>query len=59
LGRSVQLSDDLVLEKMQDNMKRNGYRFSSAVETIVQSLPFREIRGMDFQPPETPVMSEK
>jgi len=51
LGRSIQLSDDLVLEKMQENMKRNGYRFSSVVETIVQSAPFREIRGRDFQPP--------
>jgi hypothetical protein len=53
LGRSIQLSDELLLEKMQENLKRNGYRFSSAVETIVRSSAFREIRGRDFQPPDT------
>jgi hypothetical protein len=35
---------------MKENLKKHEYRFSSAVETIVRSRPFREIRGRDFQP---------
>lgn len=50
LGRGIQLSDEVLLEEMKENMKKHNYRFSSAVETIVRSLPFREIRGRDFQP---------
>ena len=47
LGREVQLSDELLLQKMQRNLEANGYRFSVAVETIVTSQPFRFIRGQD------------
>jgi hypothetical protein len=47
LGRGVQLSDEPLLEEMQQRLAANGYRFSVAVETIVRSRPFREIRGQD------------
>ena len=50
LGRGIQLSDEVLLEEMKENMKRHNYRCSSALETIVRSLPFREIRGRDFPP---------
>jgi hypothetical protein len=47
LGRSVQLSDEPLLSELQDKLAANGYRVSIAVETIVRSKQFREIRGMD------------
>ena len=47
LGRSVQLSDDPLLDAMQSNLAENDYRFSAAVETIVLSDQFRMIRGAD------------
>jgi mono/diheme cytochrome c family protein len=45
LGRGVQLSDELLLVEMQDQLKSNDYRVLSAIETIVKSRQFREIRG--------------
>ncbi len=45
LGRSVQLSDEPLLEEMQRRLEKNEYRFSAAVETIVRSRQFRDIRG--------------
>src|SRR5262249_55519995 len=45
LGRSVQLSDEPLLEDMQRQLEKKGYRFSAAVEVIVRSRQFREIRG--------------
>jgi hypothetical protein len=47
LGREVQLSDELLLAQMQRRLKVNGYRFSVAVETIVTSRQFRQIRGIE------------
>ncbi len=47
LGRGVQLSDNPLLSEMQRQLAMNGYPFSSAVETIVRSRQFREIRGRD------------
>lgn len=47
LGRSVQLSDDPLLDAMQRNLEENDYRFSAAVETIVLSDQFRMLRGAD------------
>lgn len=47
LGRAVQLSDEPLLDQMQDALKRNDYRFATAVEAIIQSRQFREIRGRD------------
>ena len=50
LGRAAQLSDDPLLTEMQNQLGRNHYRFSAAVETIVQSRQFREIRGAEHSP---------
>ena len=47
LGREVQLSDELLLAQMQRQLKANGYRFSVAVEAIVTSRQFRQIRGVE------------
>jgi hypothetical protein len=43
IGRGVQLS-----EEMQQKLERNGYRVSVAIEAIVRSSQFREIRGREF-----------
>ena len=48
LGRAVQLSDDPLLTEMQFNLAANDYKMDVAIETIVQSKQFREIRGMDI-----------
>lgn len=44
LGRSVQLSDEPLLTEMQQKMAKNDYRISAAIESIVTSRQFREIR---------------
>ncbi|MDA0588212.1 MAG: DUF1592 domain-containing protein [Planctomycetota bacterium] len=48
LGRSLLLSDQLLLEKMQTNLKENDYRFSSLFETVVLSPQFQNERCRDF-----------
>jgi Protein of unknown function (DUF1592)/Protein of unknown function (DUF1588)/Protein of unknown function (DUF1585)/Protein of unknown function (DUF1595) len=50
LGRSTQLADDPLLAEMQNQLAKNGYRFSAAVQTIVQSRQFLEIRGTAHAP---------
>jgi hypothetical protein len=45
LGREVQLSDEPLLAEMQAKLNANEYRFKVAVEAIVTSRQFREIRG--------------
>jgi len=47
LGRSVQLSDEPLLAEMQSNLAANDYKVDVAVNAIVQSRQFREIRGTD------------
>ena len=47
LGRSVMLSDKPLLAEMQAQLRKQDYRFSAALETIVRSKQFREIRGKD------------
>jgi hypothetical protein len=49
LGRAVQLSDEPLLSEMQTKLQANDYRFSVAVEAIVLSRQFREIRGRDAE----------
>lgn len=44
LGRSVQLSDEPLLSEIQQTLSKNDYRFSAAVEKIVTSRQFREVR---------------
>jgi len=48
LGREVQLSDEMLLEKMQSQLQANDYRFSAAVDAIITSPQFREVRGRDM-----------
>lgn len=47
LGRSVQLSDEPLIDDMISRLKAGDYRFSIAIETIVLSPQFRMIRGAD------------
>ncbi len=47
LGRSVQLSDEPLLEEMLENLAANDNRVSVAVEAIVLSDQFRNIRGRE------------
>jgi hypothetical protein len=49
LGRSLILSDDLLIEAMRAKLAANGYRFSTLIETIVTSPQFRTKRGSDAQ----------
>ena len=49
LGRGIQLSDEPLLTEMQHRLAKNDYRFSAAVEAILESRQFREIRGRDAQ----------
>lgn len=45
LGREVQLSDEPLLDEIMKELPQNDYRIGIAVEAIVQSPQFREIRG--------------
>jgi hypothetical protein len=47
LGRTLQLSDEPVVEKMQAQMAANGYRFSTLVGTIVSSRQFLNKRNAE------------
>ena len=47
LGRGVISSDKPLLAEMQQQLQAHDYRFSAAVEAIVCSRQFREIRGRD------------
>ena len=49
VGREVQLSDQPLLNEIRDRMAENEYRFSVAVDMIVRSRQFREIRGRELQ----------
>lgn len=47
LGRAVQLSDEPLLKEMQQTLQANQYKIVSAVEKIISSRQFREIRGRE------------
>ena len=47
LGRAVQLSDEPLLTEMQTRLAASDYKMDVAVETIIGSRQFREIRGME------------
>jgi Protein of unknown function (DUF1592)/Protein of unknown function (DUF1588)/Protein of unknown function (DUF1587)/Protein of unknown function (DUF1585)/Protein of unknown function (DUF1595)/Planctomycete cytochrome C len=47
LGRGTQLSDLPLLEEMERTLKKSDYRFGTALEAVVASRQFREIRGKD------------
>jgi len=48
LGRSVQLSDQPLMDEMLQQLAANEHRVGLAVEMIVRSRQFREIRGRDL-----------
>jgi len=48
LGRSVQLSDKPLLDQMLKQLKANDFRIGVAIESIVLSPQFREVRGRNF-----------
>jgi Protein of unknown function (DUF1592)/Protein of unknown function (DUF1588)/Protein of unknown function (DUF1587)/Protein of unknown function (DUF1585)/Protein of unknown function (DUF1595)/Planctomycete cytochrome C len=54
LGRGVQLSDEPLLTEMQQRLAANDYRISAAIQTILESRQFLEIRGRDAQIAESP-----
>ncbi len=45
LGRGVQLSDEPLLSQMQTDLRAKEYRVGAAIEAIVQSRQFLDIRG--------------
>ncbi len=47
LGREIQLSDEPLLTEMQTILKTGGYKVQDAIEAIVHSRQFREIRGRE------------
>jgi len=47
LGRAVQLSDEPLLTEMQSVLDKGEHRVGLAIETIVRSRQFREIRGRE------------
>ena len=47
LGRSVELSDEPLLAEMLATLKTSQFRIAPAVERIVLSRQFREIRGRE------------
>ena len=49
LGRAVQLSDEPLLAEMQGALAANDYKVDVAVEAIVLSRQFREIRGIELR----------
>jgi hypothetical protein len=48
LGRGVLLSDTPLINEMRDQLKKHDYEISAAMETIVRSKQFREIRGKEM-----------
>lgn len=48
LGRSIELSDRELLEKMQSGLRQDGYRFATLFEAVVCSPQFRNQRCRDF-----------
>lgn len=48
LGRAAQLSDEPLLDEIQAALEKNDYRIRVAVEMIVRSKQFREIRGKEY-----------
>ena len=47
LGRAVQLSDEPLLKEIQTKVAANDYHVGVAIDAIVRSKQFREIRGKD------------
>jgi Protein of unknown function (DUF1592)/Protein of unknown function (DUF1588)/Protein of unknown function (DUF1587)/Protein of unknown function (DUF1585)/Protein of unknown function (DUF1595) len=58
LNRTLQLSDEALVDTMQTNLAAHGYGFDAMVETIVVSPQFRNKRILPPQPP-TQIASRK
>ena len=54
LGRSVEVSDEGLLDEVLQSLERADFRFSAAVATIVQSSQFLNQRGRDAGSPDQP-----
>ncbi len=52
LGRGAQLGDEPILDLMQQKIANNEDHLENIIEVIVQSKPFREIRGTKFIDPD-------
>jgi hypothetical protein len=48
LGRGVLLSDSPLISEMGAQLKKHDYHINAAVETIVRSKQFREVRGKEM-----------
>ncbi len=48
LGRAVQLSDEPLLDRMVDRLEADEFRIGRAIELIVTSPQFRQIRGREY-----------
>ena len=47
LGRSLMLSDDLLIQEMRSRLGGDGYRFETVIESIVTSRQFLNKRGRE------------
>ena len=47
LGRGVQLSDEPLLKEMQAQLAARDHHITAAIETIVRSQQFLDIRGRE------------
>ena len=54
LGRSVEVSDERLLDEVLQSLERADFRFSAAVATIVRSPQFLRQRGRDAGSPDQP-----
>jgi hypothetical protein len=48
LGRGIQLSDRPLLDEMRQRLEKENYRVTAALDALVRSRQFREIRGRDI-----------
>ncbi len=48
LGRGVQLSDEPLLKEMQAQLASHDFHISAAIDTIIHSRPFLDIRGREM-----------
>jgi hypothetical protein len=55
LGRSLQLSDEPLIQRMNAKLAANGYRFSALVDTIVTSPQFLKKRTAQVAEPPRPI----
>ena len=47
LGRSLILSDDLLVQELKEKLSRTDYRIGTLIKGIVESPQFRRVRGVN------------